>query len=67
MIAKFIEISKISKISSPVIHAPTCRYAERRNVGFSGNFAYAVNGWFHVEVNSNTATETWPKSTRKIQ
>ena len=34
---------------------------------FSGNFAYAVNGWFHVEVNSNTATETWPKSTRKIQ
>ena len=62
--AKFFEISKIS---FPLIRIGMCTYQGTRNVSFSGNFAYAVKRWFYVEVSFNTATETWPKSTRAIQ
>ena len=39
------KIFRKTNISNPLIHTRTCAYQRVRNVSFSENFAYILNGW----------------------
>ena len=39
------KIFRETNISNPLILTRTCAYQEVRNVSFSENFAYVLNGW----------------------
>ena len=45
--AKFPE-KKPTNISNPLIRTRTCAYQGDKNVSFSENFAYVLNGWFLI-------------------
>ena len=39
------KIFRKTNISNPLTRTRTCAYQRNRNVSFSGNFAYIINGW----------------------
>ena len=42
------KISRKTNISNPLIRTSTCAYQGVRNVSFSENFAYVLNGWLFM-------------------
>ena len=44
------KIFRKTNISNPLKRTPTYAYQGVRNVSFSENFAYALNGWLFVRV-----------------
>ena len=44
-LSTYAKFSGKTNISNPLILSRMCTYQGDRNVSFSGNFAYAINGW----------------------
>ena len=53
------KISQKSNISNPLIHTRTCAYQGVRNVSFSENLAYVLNGWPPMTKSSSNAHNVW--------
>ena len=49
LFSTYTKFSKKTNISYPLIRTRTCAYQEVRNVSFSENFVYVLNGQSHTE------------------